>query len=341
MKRRFTLIALFLTTFTLGLLAQKPTTLRMVTGVKGGSYEAMGSDIMKFCKPIKKVKIDEHWEYIYDSQGQLSDSNLVRTKTESVTEIMEVKNSRGSYDNYQRLIKSDFHIGFLQYDIMRNEFKNEIDSRFKRSEKLKVLMPLGHEQVHIIVRKDAEINSVEDLREKVVSVGNSLQGTNYTASIIDEALKIGWKARTEGLEYAIKSFIRKKVDAIVFVGAAPVDIFKMFKNYEIDDEIKLLPLPENEALKDIYGERTTIPASAYSWLDEEVKTYSVRTLLVATGNFNNGELAMLDKVMQAIKTNISTMQQDEDCHPAWKNISMKKDPDIIWEYHEIAEKYLD
>ncbi len=340
MKIKLTLLTILLALTGMNLQGQRMTTLRLVSGIKGGSYEAMARDLQEVSKPLKRVNVSENWKYNYDEWGALTDSTLERDSTVATAEVFSLSVSRGCYDNYQRLVANDFDIGFVQYDILRNEFLNEINARIKRTDELKLLMPMGKEQIHIIVRKDSEIDTIGDLKNKKVGVGNSLQGTNYTAGILREALGIDWNPRPIDLEHSIKSFVNGRLDAIIFVGAAPVDIFTIFRKYQIADQVKLLSIPDNDALKKFYGERTVIPASSYQWLDRDIKTYSVRTMLVASGNFNTSEEEMLNRFMKTISTNIETLRNNEKYHPGWEQVSLTQDPDILWDYHEVAKKYL-
>ncbi len=340
MKSKLIILSVLLALAGQSIQAQKLSTLRMVTGADGGYYEAMGRDLKEIFEPVKRVNVSEDWEYNYDDSGEVVDSTLEKDSTAASAQIFEMFVSRGSYDNYQRLIANDFDMGFVQYDILRNEFIKEIDARYKRTEQIKLLLPMGYEQIHLIVRKDSDIDTIGDLKNKKVAVGNSLQGTHYTAGILQDALGIEWIPRPIDLEHSIKSFVNNRLDAIIFVGAAPVDIFAMFQRYHIADQVKMLSIPENEKLSKFYGERTVIPASAYEWLDRDIHTYSVSTVLVTSGDFSISETEMLNLFMKTLSTNLKTLKNEDKYHPGWKEVSFKEDPQILWDYHEVAKKYI-
>jgi len=162
--------------------------LNILSGVKGGFYEAIAND-------IKRVSRQE----------------------------INVVNSRGSIDNYDQLINNDNNIfvSFLQYDVL---LLNELQNPNLRKE-LRVLLPLFlDEEIHIIARRDSKINKVKDLKGKKVAVGDKYQGTFVTAQTVKKMTKTEWIDVVMSSENAYAALLRGEIDAYFFVGGAPVSL---------------------------------------------------------------------------------------------------------------------
>jgi len=186
--------------------------LNILSGVKGGFYEAIAND-------IKRVSNQE----------------------------INVVNSRGSIDNYDQLINNDNNIfvSFLQYDVL---LLNELQNPNLRKE-LRVLLPLFlDEEIHIIARKDSKINKVKDLKGKKVAVGDKYQGTFVTAQTVKKMTKTDWIDVVMSSENAYAALLRGEIDAYFFVGGAPV---ALLAGEGESVPIKLVNL-KNSALSEVY-----------------------------------------------------------------------------------------
>jgi TRAP transporter TAXI family solute receptor len=186
--------------------------LSILSGVKGGFYEAIANDIKRVSR---------------------QDINVV--------------NSRGSIDNYEQLINKDnnIYVSFLQYDVL---LLNELQNPNLRKE-LRVLLPLFlDEEIHIIARKESKINKVKDLKGKKVAVGDKYQGTFVTAQTVKKMTKIDWIDVIMSSENAYAALLRGEIDAYFFVGGAPV---ALLAGEGESVPIKLVNL-KNSALSEVY-----------------------------------------------------------------------------------------
>jgi TRAP transporter TAXI family solute receptor len=299
----------------------------IVSGFEGGSYYTMAKEMQKWTK--KKYGVVQY-DVISDTLG-----NEKRVPTGDTLEFMEVKDSDGSYYNFLKIHKIDVDVTFLQYDVLLYEDLKDLKRRFKKTEDIRILLPLGTEEIHLITTKDGGIESFKDLKKKRVGIGSTLQGTNITAKFIKE--KLGKAAAWEEVEIpydkAYRLLFNGSIDAFFFVGAAPIaSLSDMPKSMK--DKLKLISLPQNDDLKDAYGEMVEITNKDYSWVEGTIKTYAVRTVLVTSilGQTPEKE-EELKKLLIAIKEN-----KDKDgIHPNWKNVKFAEDPNIEWEYHKIAK----
>jgi len=245
---------------------------------------------------------------------------------------IEVLISGGSLDNYQKLIaENDINITFMQYDVLlTNELLNP-----KIKEEIKVLFPLFmDEEIHLIARNTGEINSLKDLAGKKVAIGKSLQGTSVTAKWIKKTTGINWIDVEIGFNESFEALNKKEIDAFFYVGGAPAPILD---NLALGaDNIKLVPI-KHKKLEGVYSYKR-IEAFTYDWLNYNVPTYAVTTLLVI--NVKNNKDITIDIVKQLyedIQQNMEKLQKEG--HPKWKYIHKESEEfNIDWPYFYVPEK---
>jgi TRAP-type uncharacterized transport system substrate-binding protein len=95
----------------------------IVSGSESGSYYQIAQDIMR----------------IYDGK-------------------INLKPSKGAVNNYDMLINdSEIDIAFTQYDVLLKAKQYDYQTKTHNSDKIKVLLPLGSEEIHLLVRLDSKI----------------------------------------------------------------------------------------------------------------------------------------------------------------------------------------
>jgi len=317
--------------------------LKIYSGFIDGSYYEMAKDMQAMTRKMygtvkyditemQTPKIDpatgdtlrdpETGEILYNVE-------IVKTPTGDTTEFMEVRESDGSYYNFLKINKIDVDVTFLQYDVLLYESEKDLSRKFKKTDNIRILLPLGSEEIHLITLKDSKINSFSDLKKKRVATGSSLQGTHITAAFIKEATKSKWIDVDLPYDKAFRALLNHDIDAFFFVGKAPIHRLKNMKK-SMRDKIKLISLPENDILKDAYGEMVEINNSDYSWVVDPVKTYAVQSILVTSLSGQTPEQKeQIVKLMEAIKA----MKDNSGYHESWKEVKFEKDPVIEWEYY--------
>jgi TRAP transporter TAXI family solute receptor len=186
--------------------------LNILSGLKGGTYEALANDI----KGASKQDIT-------------------------------VLNSEGSVDNYNQLINLDnnIYVTFMQYDVL---LANELQNPDLRKD-LRVLLPLFlDEEIHIITKKGSKIDDLKDLRGKKVAVGVRGQGTFVTAQTIKQRTSTAWVDVEMNSNDAYQALMKGEIDAYFYVGGKPIaSLFDLGK----DAPIKLVNI-KSSSLDDIY-----------------------------------------------------------------------------------------
>ena len=187
--------------------------LNFLSGLPGGTYEALANDI----KGASKQEIT-------------------------------IQTSNGSVDNYNQLVdmNNNIFVTFLQYDVL---LANELQNPDLRKE-LRVLLPMFiDEEIHIIAKKDSKIDNLKDLRGMRVAVGVRGQGTYVTAQTIKQKTHTAWLDIEMNSNDAYEALMKGEIDAFFYVGGAPL---ASLVNLGKDAPIKLINL-KSTALEDIYS----------------------------------------------------------------------------------------
>ena len=321
--------------------------LTIYSGFVGGSYYQMAKDMQKMTRKLYGIpqyeiqevqlpKIDPATgDTIKDEYGEIQYDVIVhKIPTGDTIDFLQVKESDGAYYNFLKINKINVDVTFLQYDVLLYEDMKDLGRKFKKTEDIRILLPMGTEEIHIITLKDNNINNFGDLKKKRVGIGSSLQGTNITAKYIKEITKSKWTDVDIPYDKAFRALFSHDIDAFFFVGNAPVYDLKTLPK-SMKDKLKLIGIPEDDKLKEAYGERIEINSGIYSWVQTPVKTYAVKSLLVTSlAGQTDEQKANIVKLLEAIKQQKNT----KGYHEGWKSVQFKKDPVIEWKYFEPALK---
>jgi uncharacterized protein len=279
--------------------AQSDDNIKILGGVKNGTYEKMAYNM----KNILELPI-------------------------------EVIESEGSVFNLNRLSKSKFiDAGFIQYDVLLYAQLQDFEKNTKQTATIQLLLPLGIEDIHIIVKKDSKIASLKDLKNKNVAVGTKNAGTNQTAQFIKEKTGIKWTDVEKDLKQGYLLLLNDKIDAIMFVGSAPVESI-VNPLPQLKNIIKFIPV-QHEELDKIYP-KSKITKSQYEWSDADVETYGVKFVLATDNKYeDDAKKARIEMLVNALKAGMSKLQSEG--HEAWKQVDFDFSS-FDWEVHEAAQK---
>lgn len=244
---------------------------------------------------------------------------------------LKVAESRGSVHNLQRLLgyegvdTNDFyHLAIVQEDVLadlrRYAERNEILKSIV--DKVRIVMPLYDEEVHIFVKKDGGVREFSDLADRFIAVGSPGSGTFVTARYLHFLAGFPWAAEDDrlldgggvsGLE-ALGSYF---TDAVFQVAGAPASLG--MEVVKADDGIELAEIT-NPAIFETEGspyKRATIKARTYPWLDRPVKTAAVGSILVAF-DYRGDNCEAIGTVFAAIVEGIDELRAQG--HPKWREV---------------------
>ena len=347
----FASLFMLFNTFVLAQNTDNGPKLKIYSGFKGGSYYQMAKDMQSMSRKLygkanyaiselEVPKIDPTTkDTIKGAEGNIEyDVQVSKTPTGDTIDFLEVCESDGSYYNFLKINTIDVDIAFLQYDVLLYESEKDLSRKFKKTEDIRVLLPLGSEEIHLITLKDSKINAFSDLKKKRVAIGSSLQGTNITATYIKGVTNGKWIDVDIPYDKVFHALFSHDIDAFFFVGKVPVHDLKTLPK-SMKDKLKMVSLPENDKLKEAYGEQVTIDNSTYSWIPngESINTYSVRSLLVTSLTGQTPEKKEnIVKLLEAIKQ----LKDNSGYHESWKTIQFQKLPktEMEWPYYDAAVK---
>jgi len=272
-------------------------TVGIATGSRNGTYIKIGKDIKKVC------------------------SNL----------NIEVFPTGGSLENIKLLLKDPrIKFGIVQSDVMLF-LKVFAPNKIK---KLKLVYPLYNEEIHIVVRKDSDINSLRDLKNRRVAIGNENSGTWVTSKVIEAKTGINFDEYEESAKKGLVDLLKGKIDAVILVAGAPV---KILKELPSNTPVKLLSFYDSD-MDSIYISKI-IPSYTYPFQENSVHTYAVKSLLVTYDYSQNSKsYKTIKQLVKCLNFNLNYLKKNG--HPKWKEVTNSV-KEISWfPIHPAVEEFL-
>lgn len=199
---------------------------------------------------------------------------------------IEVRSTSGSSANLRLLSENYVQLAIAQADLVDDAYHGT--GTFENNKKYhgySAIAGLYDEACQIVVRADSDIESLEDLQEKTVSIGESESGTEKNAKQILAACGFtSGLVKQINLDYteAVTDLKNGEIDAMFCTAGTQTTIVEELAK---QCNIRLIPIDESTAgkLKAEYGfyEDFMIPANTYTGQDEAVQTLSVKAVLLA------------------------------------------------------------
>jgi uncharacterized protein len=245
---------------------------------------------------------------------------------------IEIVPTNGSFDNINLLGSGKVDLAILQLDVLR--IVTEImlkESGFNVLQEAKVVLNLYPEEIHIITKND-KINTIQDLQGKKVAVGPEKSGSALTADVLLGGFGITIERVFEAPEAAIRK-LGGELDALIFIGGAPVPAFR-----NLDKNFHFVAIPADSGLEQIYPKKK-IEKSVYPWADA-FETYAVPSVIMTRNRDERDYAVTLQKLVLAILVNKEIL--DSTGHPKWKdsyvrstlgNVGYRPTTDVIQLYN--------
>ncbi|WP_146341109.1 TAXI family TRAP transporter solute-binding subunit [Nesterenkonia sp. NBAIMH1] len=241
--------------------------LEFTTGGTGGAYYPLGGDL----------------------------STIFENETDATVNYVE---SGGSVENLGRILQEASQLGLSQNDTAANAVNGELDiseddedEEFVTVDNVGWIANLYPEAMHIVVRDDAGIDSIEDLDGATIAVGDVGSGTRDISDAILEHYDIDYTPEETEFGDSTEMLADGQIDASMFVVGVPVGSLTELAQ---STDTSLLSLPQDDAEEIAEGglyEAYTIDSDAYDFLEEDVTTLSVFAALVASTTQVSEDLA--------------------------------------------------
>ena len=278
----------------------------ILSGPEKGSYNSFASDIVKI----------------------LGDKNGIKLLN---------KPTGGSGYNFKELTdpRSSFKIAFIQSDYLKLMQAEDRLNNTNKTGSIKEVLQLATEEIQFVAKKSSGLNKLQDLDKKKVAVGTEDQGSFATGKIIKERSKIGWDTYYVGYDQLLKDLVAGNIDAFLVVGSAPVSLLEIDPQVMIDGGT-LLQLDDFNGWAKYY-ENDTIKKSDYKWLERDVPTFGVRTLLIVNeSKLTESEKQTVASIKSGIIQNLDLLRKNG--HPKWKEVIVPDEPGIKAENPTTAAK---
>ncbi len=252
-----------------------------------------------------------------------------------------VTSSEGSISNINRLANNEADIAIVQSDIQQHAYNG--DAEFAETgpmPQLRALFSLYTEAFTIVARADSNINSVYDLKDKKVDIGNP--GSGERVSMEHLMTQMGWT--NDSFNYVselnaddrAQALCDGKIDAFVYMVGHPSGVLREATN-SCDTRLIGLPSTVTGSLLQIYPEYTnvTIPGGLYHGNDDDIQTFGVTATVLTTDKLDE------NIAYQIVKSTMQNLLQLERIHPALKNLDPTKmtNAGITVPLHRGAQRY--
>jgi len=231
------------------------------------------------------------------------------------------KSTDGSAASFEQLIDpaKEGKMAFIQSDYFGIKKAEDLMNNTHKTDSIIVLMPMAKEQMHIFTRKSNGITKLEDLNQKRLAVGTKDQSTFYTAQIIQKRSKIDWYANELNYSDMLRKVASGNIEAAFIIGSSPLQLLDIDPQIMVD-EIVLVEITDFNGWAEEY-ERDVISAGEYRWLDKDIPTFSIRSLLLVNRNkLTDADKKTIENIKTGIATNIEYLK--EVGHPKWNTVEI-------------------
>jgi len=230
------------------------------------------------------------------------------------------ESTSGSVYNLNALKQNQIELGIAQTDWVYSSYKG-LDSfaDIGANTELRTIFLLHSEPFTVIVRKDSNIKSFNDIKGRKVNVGTPGSGVRGTMEKLMR--KKGWrmsdfKAATELKSNELPSALCSgKIDVVLFTSGHPNGLITDITN---KCETNLLPVEGSdveELIKEYpYYTKATIPAGMYNGNNSEIRTFGVKAALVSNASLPD------EVVYQLVKAVFDNIEDFKTLHPVFANL---------------------
>ncbi len=242
----------------------------------------------------------------------------------------------GAAYNFNQLIdpNSSYKIALIQSDYLYYMQALDYRDNLEKTKPIKVVLPLANEEIHIVTKANSDLKKLQDLgkmkngdQRMNVAIGTQDQGTYATANLIKDRSQIFWASRNIHFDDVMHELFMDRIDAFIMVGSAPLQKLDLNPQALIE-EIALIELENfNDWAK--YYDNDTIYTTDYKWLETNVPTFSVKTLLIVNeSKLTEDDKKAIHKLKMGIQNKFDILK--ETGHPKWKEVDLFDWTDSEW-----------
>ena len=250
-----------------------------------------------------------------------------------------VESTGGSVYNINTIKNGELDFGIAQSDVVYQASKGIGKFKGKQVKKLKSVMAIYPELLALVTRKDANINSITDVKGKRINLGNPGSGNEATAMTLFAAnnikksdLKFAGALKAAEMPDALRD---NKIDGYFYMIGHPNANIKDATN-SVDTKIVPLEGKAVDALieKHPYFAKAQIAKGLYKGVTSPINTFGVKAVLVTSDDVSD------KAVYTVVKAILENFDDFKKLHPAYNNITKESLLDgLSAPLHEGAKKY--
>ncbi|MFH0784235.1 MAG: TAXI family TRAP transporter solute-binding subunit [Pseudomonadota bacterium] len=246
--------------------------------------------------------------------------------------------TKASVENLNLLETGKGEVAFTLGDSLSSAWEGDAEAGFNIPlKKLRGISALYPNYIHIVVRADAGVKTLADLKGKRISVGAPKSGTELNARAILKAAGLSYEdfSKVEYLSYAesVELMKNRQLDVTLLSSGAGVSALR-----DLATSLEVVFLPVSDEIIAKIGDSAyvpgVIPANTYTGQAEDVHTAAVINFLVSSTNVSD------DLAYQITKTLYTNLDGLVAAHSAAKGIKLENAvKNMPVPLHPGAEKY--
>ena len=233
-----------------------------------------------------------------------------------------VESTDGSVYNINKIETGELDFGIAQSDLVYQASKGTGKFKGNTIKKLKSVMAIYPELLTLVTRKDSSINSIADMKNKRINLGNPGSGNEATtltllsvSTIKKDELKFAGTLKASEMPDALRD---NKIDGYFYMVGHPTANIKDATD-SVDAKIIALEGSNIDYLirKYPYFTKANIPARLYKGNPNSIPTFGVKAVLVTSDDVSE------KAVYTTVKAILENFDKFKKLHPAYSNISKK------------------
>jgi len=205
-----------------------------------------------------------------------------------------------SVQNIEQLVENKFQVAFSLFDTATDAVNGK--GSFKGPQKVQALARIYDNYTHVVVRTEAGINSMADMKGKRVSTGSPKSGTEVIAQRLLQAAGLDPEKDVQpqrlDLTKTIEGMKNGSIDAMVWSGGIPTPAITDLYTTQAS-KIKMIDvtptLAKMQAINPAY-QKGTIPATAYKTVGD-VPTIVVPNVLLVRDDLDANVACALTRTL--------------------------------------------
>jgi len=215
-------------------------------------------------------------------------SRLFNSHMDEIVTISEP--TSGSVANIEFLRNGDLALALIQSDVAYHAYHGDHGFTGNPFPKLRILASLYSEIVHIAVRAESKIQTIKDLKGKIIAIGEKGSGTAVNAEMILEAFDLtdrDYQPSYLSFTKATSALLAGDIAAVFFTGGLPSEGLSLLGE---KTPIRMLSFPEDMRKKIVssyaFLSPVTIPKGIYPGQSQEIPSVGLRALFATRDDFD-------------------------------------------------------